>query len=298
MQLKLKCAEKSANFVKWLDGFKDMDKDPSLLIEIDVDTKKFVAKSFPTDRFVIKYAEISFAEAGLECVGVYDNDGNAFDWNTREETASGRIMVGVYKILKKFISVASMFSSVEHEMTVSFDICNSVTYMTAQNIVKEYQGTDVTFKSLTLTMNVHCSVLSDFFLNCDDDTFHNKVCNIASPAVYEVSSDAIANLGKIASVFSSDEDRDCIKFYTKAVDGKMALYAYDLTNSAYDYLLGYHIEGSDDTCSINVLRKLFSNPLKTLSDEKLRFVLDTAGASRIMIDADKTKVIVSASINN
>ena len=57
MELKLKSIGSTNGFVTWLKGFKDING--SLLVEIDLESKEFIAKSFPQDKSVVKYAKIS-----------------------------------------------------------------------------------------------------------------------------------------------------------------------------------------------------------------------------------------------
>lgn len=294
MELKLKSIGSTNGYVTWLKGFKDING--SLLVEIDLESKEFIAKSFPQDKSVVKYAKLTFEDAGYEFAYIHDN-GTDFDWANHEATNDGRIKLGIYNVLGKFIDVVSMFDGSEHDMVVNFDICNNVLYWGAKKAEKEYQAETTVFHSKALTMTVKNSQISEFFQKCDDETFLTRVCNIGSPSTYEVNTAVLGNLSKIASVFAADKSRDLIKFYSKEVDGVLGLYAYDETNGSFDYLLGYYINGEEGHTSTTIFKENFMNATKGLTAETLEITLDTAGSSRILVDASNSKVVIAAAKN-
>lgn len=296
MELKLKSTGSTAGFVTWLKGFKDIH--PSLLLEVDINEEAFIAKTFTDEKSIVKYSKISFEDAGYELSAIVDNDGNPVDWHSVASTSSNRIKCGLHQngahYLGKVIDVASMFTTAsDHEMIITFDICNSVIYVESKQGEKEYQGTLITWSSMSLTYSVRCSQISDNFRKCDDDTFLNRVCNIGSPSRFEVGSETICNLYKISSLFSTD-NRDKIKFYSKTVDGQRGLYAFDCEDSRFDYLLGYFVDGEDSDAITNIYKGCFINATKGISEDKFYIVLDTAGASRMLIESDSAKVVVAA----
>jgi len=295
MELKLKSIGSTNGFVTWLKGFKDINS--SLLVEIDLNSNEFIAKSFPQDKSVVKYAKISFDDAGYEFSHIQNNGVN-IAWEGQTITADCRIKLGIYNVLGKFIDVVSMFDGSEHDMVVNFDICNNVLYWGAKKAEKEYQAETTIFHSKALTMTVKNSQISEFFQKCDDDTFLNRVCNIGSPSTYEVNTAVLGNLSKIASVFSSDKSRDLIKFYSKEVDGVLGLYAYDESNGSFDYLLGYYKAGEQGATSTTFFKENFLNATKAITAETLQITLDTAGASRILVDANDSKIVIAAAKNN
>jgi hypothetical protein len=270
------------------------------LLEVDLVEKAFVAKCFPPEKSIVKYSKISFEDAGYELMYINDNDGNEIpDWeNSTYKSAfpsGSRIKVGIYNILSKFIDVFSTFSETQHIMSIKFDVCNNVKYIQdSKNVYTEYQAELITLHSMSLTMNIKCSVLSEYFYKCDDDTFMNIVCYIKEPVIFELSPETISNLIKISSVFTIDKSRDSIKFYSKQTeDGSWALYAYDKSNNAYDYLLGNYIDGNACETSTVIYRENFINATKGIND-KITITLDTQNSSRILIDAGTSKVVVAA----
>lgn len=293
MELKFKSTGSTAGFVTWLKGFKDIEA--SLLIEVDLETESFVAKSFPKSKCVVKYSKISFEDAGYELIHVLDNNGDVLDWsNTYDQTTDGRVKWGLFEILAKTIGVEDMFSATDHEMIINFDLCKDVYYMGSKTADIVYQTNQVILKSMSLMMSIKGSEISETFMKCDDNTFLNRVCNIGSPAEFEVTNDTLANLAKISSVFSNDK-KDLIKFYSKDENGQHALYAYDKRDGHYDYLLGYFTSGEQTvSSSIVVVKENFMNGTKGLSEETFKIVLDTAGSSRLLVDTGNAKVVIAA----
>lgn len=298
MELKFKQINNStSNFVTWLKGFKEIQ--PSLLLEVDLVEKEFVAKCFPPEKSIVKYSRISFEDAGYELMFINDNDGNEItNWQETHGNAfpsANRVKVGIYNILSKFIDVFATFSESEHTMSIKFDVSNNVRYIQdSKNVYTEYQAEQITLHSISLTMNIRCSVISEYFYRCDDDTFMKIVCFIKESVVFELSSETISNLIKISSVFTIDKSRDSIKFYSKqAENGNWALYAYDETNNAYDYLLGYYLEGNACETSTVIFRENFLNATKGLNGN-IKITLDTQNSSRMLIDSGSSKIVVAA----
>lgn len=294
MELKLKSTGSTNEFISWLKGFKDIES--SLLLEVDLKTNEFIAKSFPAEKSVVKYSKIDFETAGYEFVYLKDNQGNDIEELT--ETSENRIKVGLLNILPKVINVTNMFSQTDHDLIIEFNLCNNVVYATYPqtdnaNSVKEYQGMFLKLISKSLTMSVRCSEISKNFQKCTDEVFLTKACYIGNPATYEISTETLSNLSKITALFSSDE-RDKIKFYSKEVDGHVALFAYDESNGSYDYLLGYYVSGSSEKTAVIIFKENFLNATKGLSEEVINLTLDTAGASRILIEGGSSKIVVSA----
>lgn len=299
MELKFKQINNtSVNFVTWLKGFKEIQ--PNLLLEVDLIENAFVAKCFPPEKSIVKYSKISFEDAGYELMFINDNEGNEIkDWGNSDFgkafPSASRVKVGIYNILSKFIDVFATFSESAHTMSIKFDVCNNVKYIQdSKNIYTEYQGETITLHSISLTMNIKCSVLSEYFYKCDDETFMNVVCFIKESEIFELTSETLNNLIKISSVFTIDKSRDSIKFYSKKTEeGRWALYAYDATNGAYDYLLGYYTEGNECETSTVVFRENFLNATKGINGI-IKITLDTQNSSRILIEAETSKIVVAA----
>lgn len=258
----------------------------------------FVAKCFPENKAVIKYSVISFDDAGYEMNYLKDGANVDMDWKNCDPETDARIKIGLYKNLGKVIDVVTMFSETDHEMIINFDLNKAVKYKpdSRGNVVvcPEYTGIIWSFISKTLKMNIHCSQLTELFQKLDDNKFLNGVCNIGSPSTYEVKMSTLNNLAKISSALSVDKSKDKIKFYSKMIDGNRAFFAEDATNGTYDYLIGYYNSGEDGDTATTVYKENFINATKGLNAETLELILDTAGASRIIINVNDSKIVIGA----
>lgn len=296
MEIKFKSTQKTSNFINWLKGFKEIQT--SLIIEADLSEKEFVAKAFPSNKNIVKYSTISFENSGLELLYVSDDEGNEItDWKgtyAGKFKAGDRVKIAIYNILPKFIDVLSMYNEVDNTITIKFSECNNVLYIGAPEPVSEYQAESIQLKSLQLTMNIKCSNISDIFSKCDDDIFFEKVCKIANPTTYEMTSDNINNLIKISNVFGIDKSRDIIKFYTKLEEGgRWGLHAKDDTNDTYDYLMGYFDSGTECEAEMTIYKENFIKALKGI-DGDIKATIDVDGTTRMVVDTEQTKIVVAA----
>jgi hypothetical protein len=299
MQLILKSVGANSKFVSWLKGFKDIDN--VLLIEVDIHDKKFVSKGFPDTRSIVKYDEISFENAGYELESLIDNEEKsmlsakktllaAYKNNFKDDD---RIKVGLYNILNKFIDVESMYSSVEHTLTLQFDESNNVKYSGSNESVKQWQGEKLTLQSKSLSMTVKCSTLSDFFVFLKDTTF-TTISNIDTPMHFTVTPETIANLNRVSLLFSSDKQRSNVKLYTKKVDDNWNLYAFDATNKSYDYLLSI-ADGSLEyvETELFILRENFITAAKSL-DTDMVLSMSEVDPQKLLIETTTSKTLVAA----
>lgn len=302
MQLVLKSTGADTCLDAWIKGFKDIDS--SLLLEIDLTDRKFVAKGFPDTKDVVKYAELTFAEAGYELAELNNNEGESaltkagqlIQKYRHEFTADNRIKVGVYHIIGKFIDVLGLYSGAEHSITISFDSSRNVKYVQDPNTREQWQAERLTLTSKTLTMNVNCSQLSEFFYFLPDNTYCNVVCNLDTPVTFTTSTATLANLHKISSLFNIDKQVDTIRFYIKQVAGGIALYAYDNRNHSYDYQVGY-IADPEAAVSMEtevvVGRDNFIKATRALTGE-INLTLSQVNKSRMLVTSGSTKIIVAS----
>lgn len=302
MQLVLKSNGNTSPFVAWLKGFKDINS--ILLIEVDLVAHKFVAKCFPETRDIVKYSEISFEQAGYELNSLLENDEDILVNGTLptnlipEYENDARIKVGVYKILPKYIDVMNMYSDVDHTMKIRYDVSNNVKYIKATSPKKEWQGELVTLSSKTLSMNVKCSQLTEFFDFLPDSTV-NMICNLDTPVSFMVLPETISNLDKVSQLFVSEKSKANVELYVKKDGDVFALYAYDATEKSYDYLLGYvtdtTISVADDV-RISIPRENFINAAKSLK-ENMTITMSQNMPNRILVETPNSKSIISAVLN-
>src|SRR5271157_2400607 len=92
-------------FTLWLKKFESFDN--SLLLEIDVNNKLFIAKSYDVDKSAVKQAIIDFDDAGLELAEL-------------NEKITSRIKVGLLNI-PKLIKTFEHFNDNEFEFIINYD---------------------------------------------------------------------------------------------------------------------------------------------------------------------------------
>lgn len=287
MQYVLKNNGPTTEFAGWLKNFKEVQN--SLLIELADNEKAFISKLSSLDKDLVKYSKIYFTKCNLEFVSATDDAGNPV------QLMDKRIKIGVISILSKLIEVISMYSEVEHEIVINFAEFSN------PNGGVEYHAQEVLFKSKQITMRVPCANISEF-VEITDDIFFNVIYTAQQPIVAKaVSQETIKSLISASAVFSADAKRDIMKFYTKAdASGRKALYVYDETNKAYDFLLTYLDDEyqSYPDVALSIYRSNFIRSIKG-SNGSMDFSLGTINGSRILIDFEdgQTKAIVAVIVS-
>ena len=290
MELIFKNKGETAGFSNWLKSFNEIQN--SLLIEVDLNEKCFISKGFTPDHTVVKYGKISFDDAALELIGVKDEDKKEYTLGEWNENHDIRIKVGIFMILPKFIKVIDTFSGTDYKFIIEFGIFKN-------NNEDEFHAKSINFKSKTLTMKVKDCNISEFE-QVSDDLFFNRINVIAKEMSYEISMDAIKNLISISSVFVTDPKRDIIKFYTKLDENvdKYALYAYDQTNTSYDYLLGYQKDGVEAENDVPIYRHCFLTAVNSKgSDSSIIITLPSNNKQKLRIETvDGTSYTVLSTV--
>lgn len=290
----LKSLGSTTGLTSWLKQFKEIDN--SLLIEVDLDNSSFITKSFTaSDKALVRRSIISFENAGLELDNVYI--GKALEKpilpisseSEIDENISlifkQKIKVGIFMILNKFIDVVNTFSTTDYEFIINVEENRET-----GNI--DFQAVDIEFISKSLKMRVKCGNISEFTF-ITDDMFFNNIYVADKPIEFHISAETIKNLLSVSSVFSIDAKKDIIKFYTHKVDGHLGLYAQDVTNNSYDYLLGYTEESNIET-ELKVFLSKFIVATKG-SSENMVILLSSSYANRLLIDSEdrKTNTVIS-----
>jgi hypothetical protein len=303
MVLKFKKTTTTNILGNWLKGFKDINPEQSLLLEVDLEKNMFIAKAFPKEKQILKYSTLTFEDAGLEIMFIEDNKGNTVEnWMDEYGKAfanAARIKIGIFEKLSKIVNVVNMFSETPHDFIITFDKCDNIQYIKDNVRETEWVATSMIFKSMSLVMNAVCDQISEYFYKCSDETFLNVVAKIGSPISFKVSTETLNNLIKISDVFGVDKSRDRIKFYTKKVnDDDWGLYALDDTHQSFDYLLGYLDSGNCVECDAVINKDNFINAFKGLDTEDVLITLDGEPNSRIIIDSGNSKIVIAVSINS
>lgn len=278
MQLKFKRRENdTAGFVTWLKQFKDIDTSNCLLMEIDTASKMFVSKVFTADKFLVKFSQISFEDAGYDLVEILDNN------KKKVENLGSRVQCGVFMILSKFVDVAAAFVGTDHEMVVAFD-------ENTENGASQFDAQNVMFTSKSLKIRVKMGNVSEFKVISDDD-FFNKIYTMATPISVNVTKEVLKNIISISGLLSTDS-QDEMTFYTKKDGSVLKMYVRNGGSSldgGYDYFIG-DAEGEAET-EKTVYRNKFIMVTKSVSGD---IVLKIGGSN----DAFDQKVLIETNDSN
>lgn len=284
MQLKFKRRDNdNVNFVTWLKQFKDVDTSNCLLMEIDTANKMFVSKVFTTDKFLVKFSQITFEDAGYDLVEIVGND------KKKVAKLDSRVHCGVFMILSKFVDVAGAFTGTDHEMVVTFD-------ENTENDTPEFDAQNILFASKSLKIRVKMGNVSEFKI-ISDDVFFNKIYVMETPLSVNVTKEVLKNLVSVSGLLSTDSQEEMV-FYTKNEGNSLKMYVRDNHSSSdggYDYFIG-ECDGDVET-EKTIYRNKFIMVTKSLSDD---IVLKIGGSSaqadqKIFIETNNsnTKNVIS-----
>lgn len=277
MKLIFESKDSTQNFVKWLKAFKEIDN--SLLIEVDLTQKLFIAKVTTQDQALVRYSQISFENAGfIANENIIDND----EKEVSIENFTSRINVGIFLTLDKFINRLSVVADAEYTMTIEFD----------ENIISSskttWDATNIHIESKTLALENKTANISEF-VYISDDIFNNKIYVVpTTPYHTKVDANTIKTLLSISALYSIDETKDVIQFTVVKDEetDKYKLVAIDGVNQQYKYALGF-IENEDDKIkdfSLSVFRHKFIMATKGINTTlDISMAID---ATRVLIDTE------------
>lgn len=275
MKLILTCQNPAEmGITEWLKSFKDVNS--SLLIEIDVKNECFVAKTHSNEKTVVKFGTIPFKTAGFEAteiIGARNKKIAVDEWlETLEEDV--RIKLGISLQLAKFIDVIDLFGG-SNQFTAEIEFSEN----------DDYVAQKIQFKSSALIMTVAGSLMSEF-VYISDAQFKNQIAKLNNPMTFEINRDARLMLQKISSIFSTDQKKDIIDFYTKIEDGTCVLYAYDRNNHSYDFKLGYLVPDCSTQAEVRYPVSRSNFIIATKSDNAQSSMITLQGSE----DGNKIKV--------
>lgn len=271
MQLKFKSLDTgNTNFVSWLKQFKDVDTSNCLLLEVDTEKKMFISKVFTIDKFLVKFSQISFEDAGYKLDCILDNNGK------KVKSIDSRVLVGIFMIFSKFVDITDAFNGSEHEMNITFD----------ENTEKEtvvLQAQNILFSSKTLKIRAKMGNLSEFNLNLTDDVFFSKVYVMNTPVTVNVSKEVLKNIISVSGLLQTDSSQEEMVFYTKNEDGVLKMYVKDnhgSSDAGYDYYLGDCDGNVESTSEKIIYRNKFIMVTKSIQEN----IKLTLGGSNEKID--------------
>jgi len=179
-------------FSNWLKRFSSIDK--SLLLEVDLDTLQFIAKTYNEERSVVKHSSISFTDIGFELV--------------TKKLPTGRIHVGLYdvlKIIKTFNQFAENFSFI-----IKYEDLEG-------NEDTKLIGKQLLLKNDNLKVGFDCTSLN-IFKYIKDSVFNGAICKIDSLLTFDLKRE---DFDKIINLSDLDKEYKRIEF--KAINSKIVL---------------------------------------------------------------------------
>lgn len=180
-------AKNVKSFSSWLKKFSSIEN--SLLIEVDEINKCFTAKSYNEEKSVVKYSQISFADAGFTL--------------KKESPDPKFIKVGIYNIPR-------VIKSLDHFQTGEFSF--AVQYeevIDGEN--KNLAGTALLIKSSLLKVKIECTSLN-IFLYISDEKFKNVIASTDAITQFDLPNITIE---KINSLCDLDKEYKFLEFLTR-----------------------------------------------------------------------------------
>ena len=264
--------------VEWLERFKGEISKDSLIIEVDTKVSAFIAKTYSDDKSLVRYSQISFADANLEV-------------KKQSEQSGQRILIGIYLILSKFIDAIKTFATSEtFTLSVDYDV---------QTVAgaEKWCAMTINLKSKSLKMKIPGSSIGAVEMNpLSDETFMKKVWVAPDPVSVTVSVELLKNLVSISDIFASNEKKEnFMEFYTKTLDDGTYMFVRDPKQDTYDYQLCMIDEGTSVApVTLPIYREKFLLSVKNAFDET-KIIISTSTPNRLLIElkGGNTKTIIA-----
>ncbi len=275
MKIVFKSTGDNTGFENWLKSFKEIND--SLLIEVDVENKCFITKTYTTEKTIVKYGSLTFEQANYEVE--YSDEFN------------GRVYVGVFQYLDKFIRVVNSFVKDDHTLTIEFD----------DNGKGQLVASSITFKSNELQMVLPGSIMDEFVI-ITDDQFKNNIATIDAPMCFNVSNENVKKLLDYSSIMSSDAKKDVLAFDVVEENGKYVLVATDNNSKSFHFKVGMLDESTvlDDTDISNaygaIIRNNFILTTKNDTEESKLIISRTGVSNKIRIDSGESFVTIISKV--
>lgn len=207
-------------FSAWLKRFALIDN--SLLLELDLATGTFVAKTYNEERSVVKFSEIQFDEAGLVL---------------KTEGESKRVKVGLYHI-PRLIKVMDQFGSDAFDLTFNYD--------EIQGDTPELAGVNIILKNKMLKITIECTSLN-IFKYISDALFKNAIANLDRVVdTFDLNKD---DIDRINSLSNLDNDHKYLAFSRN--DGIF------VSGKTFELQIGETVEASSVKSNIDIFKEQF-----------------------------------------
>lgn len=296
MTLDLKLSGSVEPFVNYLKGFARIRT--SLLLEIDVKQRMFVAKTFSENRSSIKFSAISFDACNINVVS-----------NDDEELGDKRIKLAILTQLPRFISMVSRFGEDSNDKDkCDFNIVVEYVCMPTAGIEEDFVAQSVLFKSEKFDMEFSGFRVSEFRY-MSDEKFYKFIFNVEDPIKFEMSASDVASIIKTSEITKTDDKKDTLVFYVKDKDvkvknglaggGKPSIGAFNQKIAQLEEAPNYDIE-------VVTYRKMFLDMMSKCDDDynvvigrRQKKSGDGYVVDRIMFDSktNDMKVVISI-VNN
>ena len=181
-----------STFSNWLKRFSSIDK--SLLLEVDLETKQFIAKTYNEERSVVKFSSIRFNDIG-------------FDLKTKNLPA-GRIHVGLYdtvKIVKTFSQFSENFS-----LIIKYDNIEG-------NDDTKLIGKQLLLKNDTIKVGFECTSLN-IFNYIKDKVFTDVICKVDPLLTFDLKTEDYIKISNL-----SDLDKEYKRIDFRATNSEISL---------------------------------------------------------------------------
>ena len=275
MKIVFKSTGDNTGFENWLKSFKEIND--SLLIEVDVENKCFITKTYTTEKTIVKYGSLTFEQANYEVES--------------SDEFNGRVYVGVFQYLDKFIRVVNSFVKDDHTLTIEFD----------DNGKGQLVASSITFKSNELQMILPGSIMDEFVI-ITDDQFKNNIATIDAPMCFNVSNENVKKLLDYSSIMSSDAKKDVLAFDVVEENGKYVLVASDNNSKSFHFKVGLLDEGTvlDDADISNaygaIIRNNFILTTKNDTEESKLIISRTGVSNKIRIDSGESFITIISKV--
>lgn len=171
-----------SNFVGWLKKFSSIET--SLLLEINETKQEFIAKSYNSEKSVVKYSKISFSEAGLEVTS---------------KLSDNFIKLGIFNI-SQLIKSLDQFRGGEFTITIKYDEVNN-----------EWGGLSILIKDDRLKIKVDCTSLN-IFKYISDELFKDVIMQTEEVSSFNF---PVNNIEEILSLSNLDKEYKFLEFIIK-----------------------------------------------------------------------------------
>ena len=172
-------------FTSWLKRFASIDT--TLLLEIDENNQKFLAKAYNDERSVVKYSEISFTDAGFSV----------------KKKESIRIKAGIYNI-SRLMKIMDMFLNTEFSCIFNYDEILS-------GDTKDYAAVSIKLSNKDLKMTVECTSLN-IFKYISDELFNKTIGAVDEIISFGLSRDL---MNKVNNLSILDNENKYMAFISK-----------------------------------------------------------------------------------